>query len=310
MYEKNDGTKNYQNSILRFDNLYLGPHSYLHKDAEYIRSIKWKTFDVDVVGTTLGANIYGINPTEKISLEQIDELKKAIAIYKVIIINGFQLTKKQQSIFAQSFGELIEHPFIPSNNSDKIISFIRDKDSGGYENIWHNDLSWTSEPGMYAFLNCIQMPPYGGDTLFADMYAAYDLLDSDIKNELDELSATHDFVLSFGSFFSEEQKTQMQELYKKVDHPIFPIHPITKRKFLYINKNFTSKINGIEKQKSVDLLNHLCSVSSTPEIQYRHKWRYPQMVIWDNFSVQHYAVSDYWPYNRHVDRATVKGPKF
>jgi taurine dioxygenase len=310
MYQKNDGTKNYSNSMLRLDNCYVGPHKYLSEEAEYIRSIKWNTIEAKMLGVTIGANIKGIDLRKKINNEQLYELKKAISLYKVIVIDGFEITQKQHAEFSECLGPVMEHPFIPSSGNEKIISFIRDKNSGGYENIWHNDLTWIKNPGMYALLNCINIPEYGGDTLFADMYAAYEMLDDEIKNCLNGLEASHDFLLSFGSFFSNEQMMEMQKKYPIVKHPVFPTHPITNKKFVYINKNFTSKINTIDEKKSIYLIDHLSSLASTPEIQYRHKWKYPQMVIWDNFSVQHYAPSDYWPYNRHVDRATVSGPKF
>lgn len=310
MYKKNDGTEKYLNKILKFRNTYIGPHSYLKDEAEYIRSVNWNYIKIEVIGTTIGAKVIGIDPTKEVPTEQINELKKAISIYKVIVIDNFELSPKQHINFSKSLGDIFTHPFLPSSGEESLISFIRNKKNGGYENVWHSDLTWTENPGMYAILNCRTIPRYGGDTLFADMYSAYDVLDVGIKNRLEGLTACHDFVLSFKPFFSKEEIDKMEKIYKKVNHPIFPTHPITNKKFVYVNKNFTSKINGIDEKESSKLIEHLCSLASIPEVQYRHKWTYPQMVIWDNYSVQHYAVSDYWPYNRHVDRATVMGPKF
>lgn len=310
MYLQNDGTSNYKNSILKFDNLYIGPHSYLYDESESIRSLKWQTIDVEVLGTSLGARIYGVEPTRLLNKKQVAELKKAISVYKVIIISGFKITQQQHVEFSRSLGEIFKHPFLPTSQDGAITSFIRNDKNGGYENIWHNDLSWTEKPGMYAILNCIELPKYGGDTVFCDMYGAYQMLDTDIKNKLKNSTAVHNFYLSFSSFFSEEEKLKMEKKYPEVEHPVFPVHPITKKNFLYINKNFVSKINKISKEESENLVKDLCSVSSTPEIQYRHKWQEPEIIIWDNYSTQHYAVSDYWPYNRRMDRTTVIGPSF
>ena len=162
---------------------------------------------------------------------------------------------------------------------------------------------------MGAILHAVAVPEQGGDTLFSDMYAAYDALDERTKEAVDGLTAIHDFTQTFGSGMSAEERRRAQEQYPRVSHPVVCTHPTTGKNLLYVNRPFVSGIEGMDRDASLALLDQLCRQADTPEHQCRFHWTADAVAFWDNRAVQHYASSDYWPRVRTMERASIIGER-
>ncbi|MDH3755779.1 MAG: TauD/TfdA family dioxygenase, partial [Acidimicrobiia bacterium] len=174
---------------------------------------------------------------------------------------------------------------------------------------WHHDVTWREEPSMGAILHAIEVPPTGGDTLFADMYAAYEGLDPELRERIDTMTAVHDFVRAFGQQVDAEMKAEMREKYPQVEHPVVRTHPETGRKLIYVNRFFTDNIVGLDPDESTALIDLLASQAELVEYQCRFQWTPDAVAFWDNRAVQHYAASDYWPDVRIMERASIIGDR-
>ena len=160
---------------------------------------------------------------------------------------------------------------------------------------------------MGAILHALAVPERGGDTLFSDMYAAYEILDDETKAQIEHLDAVHDFTSAFGRQVPPEQAEEMRLRYPIVRHPIVCTHAATGRRHLYVNRIFVSHIDGMEPDESKALLDRLCRQADYPEHQCRFHWTPDALAFWDNRAVQHYASSDYWPATRTMERASIIG---
>ena len=164
-------------------------------------------------------------------------------------------------------------------------------------------------PARGSLLRAIEVPDVGGDTLFADMIAAYEGLDEDVKERIEGLTATHDFSHSFGRMLSAEDLAEKQKEFPAVHHPVVRTHPETGRRILYVNSIFTTQIDGIDPDESQELLELLERQALVPEYQCRFRWEKGSVAFWDNRAVQHYAASDYWPARRVMERVAIIGDR-
>jgi len=172
---------------------------------------------------------------------------------------------------------------------------------------WHSDVSCDIEPPMGSILYIKQCPPRGGDTLFANMYAAYEALSDRMKTYLDGLTARHNGEHYRGQYANYGVKDK--ETYPSADHPVVRTHPVTGRKALYVNKGFTRYINGIPRDESDGILRYLYEHMAHPLFQCRFRWQENSIAFWDNRCVQHHAMWDYWPHTRSGNRVTVAGDR-
>jgi len=288
----------------------VGPATHLAEERERLASLTWTNFAVTQVGSTLGAEISGIDLRTDLDQVVIDDLQSALDNYKVIFFRNQPITSEQHVAFAKRFGELEIHPFIPSNTGiPELVRFEKTAEVAGFENSWHHDVTWRELPSMGAILHGIEVPPVGGDTLFSDMGAAYDGLSDDVKEAIADLTAEHDFMKSFGHTVPEERKAEVREMYPLVEHPIVITHERSGRKLLYVNRNFVNRIVGLPDDESAQLLGHLCDQAATCEYQVRFQWQADSIAFWDNRAVQHYASSDYWPQRRVMERASIVGAR-
>jgi taurine dioxygenase len=263
---------------------------------------------------TIGALVGGIDLREAIDAAMKDELRAALLDWKVLFFRDQDITTEQHLAFARAFGELEVHPFAPHKPGyPEILAITHDKDNKGRENTWHSDVTWRTEPSLGSILHALEVPAVGGDTLFADMYAAYENLTGDVKAKIDGKKALHDFAHFRTAMrkrgLNEEQIAAMNAKYPTVEHPIVRTHPETGREALYVNAAFTQYILGMEREESDVLLKHLYAQASIPEYQCRFHWEKNSLAFWDNRCTQHYAVSDYWPALRRMERATVIGDR-
>jgi taurine dioxygenase len=277
--------------------------------------------DVVALGLTLeplspsiGSVIHGIDLREDLSDEMIAAVRNTLVERKVIFFRDQDITTAQHLNFARKFGDLEEHPFAPSKpDFPEIVAITHNRESKGRENIWHSDVTWRLEPSLGSILRAVEVPGNGGDTLFANMEMAYDELPDDIREKIDGATAMHDFP-SFRAMLqkrglSEEEIEEYNKQYPNAHHPVVRTHPESGRKSIYVNRAFTQYINGMEREESDGLLEFLYSRAATPEYQCRFQWQENSLAFWDNRSAQHYAVSDYWPAVRRMERATIIGDK-
>lgn len=286
-----------------------GPFSHLAAERDRLAALRWRHFDAEQVGVTVGAQISGVDLTQPLSGEVFDELRTALHEYKVLFVRDQPMSPQAHAALARQFGPVEVHPLLPSNGADPALArFQKDATVSGFENAWHHDVTWRREPSIVAILHAIAVPPIGGDTLFSDMYAAYDSLDAETRREIDGLDAVHDFTHYIRELLPEEKIAELQDAHPPVTHPVVCTHPVTGRRHLYVNRMFVSHIAGYSEQASLDLLDRLCRTADAPEHQCRYTWAPDSVAIWDNRAVQHYAASDYWPHTRIMERASVTGP--
>jgi len=194
-----------------------------------------------------------------------------------------------------------------------VLAITHDANSRGKENTWHSDVTWRLEPSLGSILRALEIPPVGGDTLFADMYAAYEGLSDEVKAKVEGKVAVHDFV-NFRKGMRkrgvpEEEIAAFDRQYPRAEHPVIRTHPETGRKAIYVNAAFTQHIVGMDKAESDALLAHLYAQAAIPEYQCRFRWSKNAIAFWDNRSSQHYAASDYFPAVRRMERVTIVGDR-
>jgi taurine dioxygenase len=261
---------------------------------------------------TIGAIVSGISLRDELGDDALGVLRQALLDWKVLFFRDQDITTEHHLAFADRFGDLEVHPFAPHKpDHPEVLAITHDADSPGFENLWHSDVTWRLEPSLGSVLRVVDAPAVGGDTLFADMYAAYDGLPGRIKNRVDELVARHDFTgfrtrLARNGATDDELADFLRQ-YPNPEHPVIRTHPETGRKAIYVNAAFTQEILGVDPDESAELLDILYRQASYPEYQVRFRWEPNSIAFWDNRSCQHYAVSDYYPQVRRAERVTIIG---
>ena len=288
----------------------LGPVVHVADERARLSSPQYEHITVTPKGVTLGAEISGVRLSGDLPDEVIAEIRRAWLDYKVVYVRDQDISSTEHVEFARRFGELEVHPFLlGSEEHPELVRFEKGVEAGGGENGWHHDVTWRETPSMGAILRSIQVPATGGDTAFSDMAAAYDGLDDEMKERLNGLQAAHDYTSAFGSFVDDSKKAEMREQYPVVHHPIVRTHPETGRKLLFVNAYFTSHVVDMDENEGNQLLRYLISRASIMEYQYRVSWEPNQVTLWDNRIVQHYALSDYYPDVRIMERASIVGDR-
>jgi taurine dioxygenase len=288
----------------------VGPLSHLAAERARLGDLTFEHFAVRQQEATLGAQVEGLDLCRPLEDAVVAELRTALHEFKVLFFRDQPLTPTQHVAFARRFGDLEVHPFIPANpEQPELVRFEKEATVGGYENGWHSDVSWRACPSLGAVLHAVEVPPVGGDTLFADMGAAYDGLDPELRDRVDDLVAVHDFSKVFGHTVKEEDRAAMREQYPPVEHPVIRTHPDTGRRLIYVNRFFVDHLVGLDREESDDLVDRLARQAETVEYQCRFRWEAHSVAFWDNRAVQHYASSDYWPQRRVMERASIAGDR-
>ncbi len=279
---------------------------------EKLNDGKAEPLRVERLGASLGAEVHGIDLNEPMDSATFQAFEAALIEHKVLVLRDQNLTTEQHVRLSRLFGELEVHPMRPQGEFPEILVLDNHKDNPVLStDVWHSDTTFRRNPTKYTILRCQIMPKLGGDTLWANMEAAYDGLSEAFKTMIGGLRAVHDFQ-NFRVLFrnTEEDRAKlrkMEELFPNPSHPVVRTHPTTRRKSIYVNPQFTLRIEGLEAAESRAILDVLFAQARVPEYQFRLRWASGTIVFWDNRSTQHYAANDYYPERRRMERTAVVG---
>ncbi len=270
---------------------------------------------------TIGAEISGVHLGEASrDLGLANEIKALLLQHKVLLFRDQDITRAEHVAFARHFGELEEHPVAGSDpDHPGLVQIYRSDKRENYENSFHTDGQWREMPPMGCVLRCIECPTEGGDTIWVNMVEAYNNLPEDIKKKIDGLKVKCSIEHSFGAAMPEEKRRALALEHPMVEHPVVRTHPETGEKILYACGFSTHFANyhtpdnvryGQDKTPGASLLlNYLTSQAAIPEHQVRFRWTPNSVAMWDNRCTQHYAVQDYWPAPRKMERTAIIGDK-
>ena len=257
----------------------------------------------------IGAEIGGFDLSRPVSGEQFEALRSALLENLVIFFRDQNLTPDQHKDLGRRFGPLHIHP-APLGTLEahpEIVIVKADEDSKRIAGeVWHSDVSCDTEPPMGSILYVKEVPPIGGDTLFASMYGAYDALSDSMQRFLSDLTAIHDGARNYEGRQTADGRSAE---FPKAEHPVVRTHPETGRKALFINRMFTTRLVQLKKRESDAVLETLFRHIEDPEFQCRFQWRANSIAFWDNRCTQHLAVWDYYPHRRYGHRVTIAGDR-
>ena len=251
---------------------------------------------------SLGAEILGVD-LARLEAPEFGQIREAFLEHHVLVFRDQKLTPEQQIEFGRLWGELFIHPIVPHlPDYPEIVPIVNSGKRKSLTEIWHSDVSFSAKPPMASGLLAVTLPSYGGDTIFANQHKAYDLLSEGMKTMLDGLRAIHSGTgLASASGKRDAWKEHGQ------DHPVVRTHPETGRKALYVSPAFTVALEDMTLEESRPLLGYLNEAGHAPDVCYRHRWQTGDLVLWDNRSVQHYAVHDHGKAERTMHRITIMG---
>jgi len=267
------------------------------------------------VGVFLGAEVTGLDLAQPLDQPVVDALKQAHAEHGVLVFPDQVISAEDLRRFGRYFGELSVHPF-STNAADAPELIVYDNKEGNPPaptDIWHTDETFREAPPMGTALCSKIVPEVGGNTAFASMTAVYEGLSDRWQRFLSGLEAVHDFK-PFRSLFPDdragiEKLRGFEDRYPAVTHPVVSVHPVTGRKAIFVNPQFTLYIKGMAEDESRMILDMLYRKTLIHEYQYRHRWEANMLVFWDNRHVQHSALHDYYPQRRLMERVTIAGTR-
>ena len=276
-----------------------------------------REYNLEQITPTIGAEISNIDLSQDLSEEKLDQIYQDLIDYKVIFFRNQEISPKNHIALAKSFGEIEPpHPVYPHvRDFPEIVLLENDANNPPDTDEWHTDVTFKSDPAFASILYSKIIPPSGGDTLWCSLSAIYEALPDDTKKYLETLRAVHDMGSFRNNFIDDDNEKSAQNVYEGFQkfgnaiHPLVKVHPISKNKLLYINPGFTSQIVGMNMTDSNNLLTYLFNFMNKPEFQIRFKWSANTIAIWDNRCTMHYAIGDYMPHHRQMNRITVLNDK-
>ena len=274
---------------------------------------------VERLTVNIGAEVSGIRLRDAVASDDLfGEIRALLLKHRVLFFRGQDITRAEHVALARCFGPLEDHPVVGSDpDHPGLVRIYRSDNPHSYENTYHCDGLWRPNPAMGAVLRCIECPEVGGDTIWVNMVEAYLRLPEEVKKKIDGLHASSSIEHSFGAAMQEEKRRELGRQNPPVEHPVVRTHPETGEKILYVGSFTTHFLDyhtpdnvrwGIDKTPGAGLLlQYLQSQATIPEYQVRFKWKPDSVALWDNRSTQHYAVMDYWPAPRKMERAGIVG---
>lgn len=282
-----------------------------------------RSIRVDRLTCGIGAELSNLNLADAARDDALfAEVKALLLTHKVLFLRDQDITRAEHVAFAQRFGALEDHPVLGSDPEHPgLVRIYKDLESPAerYENAYHTDATWRECPPMGAVLRCIECPDVGGDTIWVNMVAAYENLPEPVKTQIEGLSARHSIEATFGAAMPVERRHELKARFPDPEHPVVRTHPETGERSLFVNA-FTTHLVNFHTPANVrfgqdyapgasNLLNYLISQAAIPEYQVRWRWTPGSIAIWDNRCTQHYAVQDYWPAVRKMERAGIVGDR-
>ncbi|MFC4946251.1 TauD/TfdA dioxygenase family protein [Pseudonocardia sp. GCM10023141] len=272
---------------------------------------------------TIGAELPGLQLGDVVRDDALFAgLRELLLRHKVLFLRDQDLSRAEHVALARRFGDLEDHPVLGGDpDHPGLVRIYKDLDSPAehYENAFHCDATWRECPPMGSVLRCVETPAVGGDTIWVDMVAAHERLPVEIKERIAGLRARHSIEASFGAAMPTADRHRLRERFPDAEHPVVRTHPETGEKALFVN-GFTTHFVNFHTPENVrfgldfapgaaSLLSYLISQATVPEFQVRWRWTPNSVAIWDNRSTQHYAVQDYWPAVRRMERAGIVGDR-
>lgn len=271
----------------------------------------------------IGAELIGVRLADAIhDAGLFAEIRAQLLRHRVLFLRQQDISRAEHVAFARMFGELEDHPVAGSDpDHPGLVRIYKTPEVANerYENAWHTDATWREKPPMGCVLRCVESPPVGGDTLWANMVVAWQYLPEEVKQKIADLRAYHSLEASFGAATPIEKRLALKAQFPDAEHPVVRTHPETDEKILFVNA-FTTHFSNYHTPQHVrygqdytmggsDLLRYLISQAYLPEYQVRWRWQSGSIAIWDNRSTQHYAAMDYPPSHRKMERAGIMGDK-
>ena len=297
--------------------------TYVTEAPGVVRSGTRGSIKVEPMTRSIGALLENVNLGDASRDDALfAEVRALLLKYKVLFLHDQDITRAEHVAFARRFGELEDHPVVGSDpDHPGLVRIYKGPDSRNeqYENAWHCDTTWRECPQLGAVLRCTEAPATGGDMLWANMGEAYERLPDYLKTQIADLRARHSIEASFGAAMPIEKRLALKAQYPDAEHPVVRTHPETGEKILFVNA-FTTHFTNFHTPQNVRfgqdanpgaalLLNYLVSQAYVPEYQVRFRFRKNSVAIWDNRCTQHYAVQDFWPAVRNLERAGIIGDK-
>ncbi|CAF1174130.1 unnamed protein product [Rotaria sordida] len=278
------------------------------------QQIETKNLDIEILLPTIGAIVHNVDLSQPLDKKVADQIEQALVKHQVLFFRDQRLTSSQQRDFARLFGNLsLAFPFSPHvKDMPEITIFEHGPNLKPNNDVWHTDTTFTETPPLGCVLYAREIPPIGGDTLWSSMCSAYDTLSLPMQQFLSTLSAEHSYTKYYNYTNvtdTDQLETAKREFPPSVIHPVIRTHPITKRKCLFVNILYTTRILGLNDNESEMLLSYLFGLVNKPEYTVRWHWKVNDIAFWDNRSTQHYAIADYWPNCRRMERASIIGDK-
>jgi len=278
---------------------------------------------IEPLTCALGAELVGVKLQDALHDDGLfGEISATLLKYRVVFLRDQDFSRAEHVAFARRFGELEDHPVAGSDPEHPGLVRIYknpDQPNDRYENAWHSDATWREVPQFGAVLRCVECPPVGGDTMWANMVLAYERLPQHVKDQIAGLFARHSIEASFGAAMPIERRHALRAQFPDAEHPVVRTHPQTGEKILYVNAFATHLTNYHTPDRvrfgqdanpgAPELLRYLISQAYIPEYQVRWRWRPNSVAIWDNSATQHYAVMDYPPCHRKMERAGIIGTR-
>jgi taurine dioxygenase len=276
---------------------------------------------VEPLTCAIGAEVSNVNlGAASRDPETIAEIRALLLKHKVLFFRDQDFTRAEHVAFARHFGELEDHPVAGSDpDHPGLVRIYKSPDTPNdrYENAWHTDATWREKPPFGCVLRCIECPDVGGDTMWVNMALAYERLPEHIKTQIAGLRARHSIEATFGAAMPIEKRHALKAQFPDAEHPVVRTHPETGEKVLFVNA-FTTHFTNFHTPENVrfgqdyspgasQLLNYLISQALIPEYQVRWRWTKNTVAFWDNRATQHYAVMDYLPCHRKMERAGIIG---
>jgi taurine dioxygenase len=274
-----------------------------------------KTLEVRKLAGALGAEVHGIDLARDLDEATTRELRRIWLEHGVVFFRDQELPPAQFLGFARKFGEVVEYPFVKGlDDFPLIIPVVKlEHERNNFGGIWHSDTAYLETPPMASTLVALEVPPYGGDTLFACQYAAYEALSVGMKKLLAGLYAVNssskaDVTRTREDRIAERGTAQAKQVLE-AEHPVVRTHPETGRRALYVNIGHTVRFRDMSAEESAPLLGYLFAHQVRPEFTCRFSWRPGSVALWDNRCTQHNPVNDYHGYKRVMHRITLRGDR-